>query len=374
MAGDHAWFCVPSLSEGHGAFTVFGEGDQLYDTMISVIEGAQTEIGMESYIFAADEVGQCFADALAHKAQEGIRVRLHLDAFGSGSRGIVRLLAELEQAGVEFRWYNSFRWTRPHMFIRRNHRKLLVVDGADAFLGGFNIERVNSRKLCGEKRQRDTHVRVPAKLAAVASRLFDSLWEGTNPIPPQAIPETHAGIEALLVPSYSRKCRLRLACLHAGLIDGARHDLAITTPYFTPGRLIEHAVRNAANRRVDVQVLVPRISSPRFASLASRAAYEMLLTAGARVHEYLSRVLHAKTAVIDREWVVIGSANFDRLSFFVNQELVLLARDKVLASALSDSYQADLRNAEEIVLVQWRRRNLVQRLVEKLVWTARRHF
>jgi cardiolipin synthase len=371
IAGERAWFCLPSLREGHGAFQLFSEGDQLYDAMISTIESAQRDIGMESYIFAPDEVGRRFAAALAAKARDGVNVRLHLDAFGSKIPAFAAIRGELERAGVRFKWFHPFRWLHPFEYVRRNHRKLLVVDSRDAFLGGFNIRRLNSRKLSGEGRQRDTHVRVPAELARVASLLFDRLWNDATPIGPEAIPETPTGLEALLVPSYSRRCRQRLACLHAGLIAGAQRYLAFTSAYFAPGTLVETALRNAARRGVAVRLLVPHTGDPPVAGWATRAAYEPLLVAGARVYEYLARQLHAKTSVVDGEWAVIGSANLDHLSLFVNQELVLIARDRSLAEALRTHHERDLQAAAQVTLDQWQLRGWRERFLELLGWAAR---
>ena len=371
IAGERAWFCLPSLREGHGAFQLFSEGDQLYDAMISTIESAQRDIGMESYIFAPDEVGRRFAAALAAKARDGVNVRLHLDAFGSKLPAFAAIRGELERAGVRFKWFHPFRWFHPFEYVQRNHRKLLVVDSCEAFLGGFNIRRLNSRKLSGEGRQRDTHVRVPAELARVASLLFDRLWNDATPIGPEAIPETPTGLEALLVPSYSRRCRQRLACLHAGLIAGAQRYLAFTSAYFAPGTLVETALRNAARRGVAVRLLVPHTGDPPVAGWATRAAYEPLLAAGVRVYEYLARQLHAKTSVVDGEWAIIGSANLDHLSLFVNQELVLIARDRGLAEALRTHHERDLQAAAQVTLDQWRLRGWRERFLEILGWAAR---
>jgi cardiolipin synthase len=143
--------------------------------MIKAIESAQCDIRMESYIFAADEIGARFVAALGAKARAGIDVRLHLDAFGAGQRGFRKFRREMESSGVRFRWFRPFRARHPLRYLQRNHRKLLVVDGREAFLGGFNIRRLNSRRLHGETRQRDTHVRVSGPLATLAIGHFDRL-------------------------------------------------------------------------------------------------------------------------------------------------------------------------------------------------------
>ncbi|MEC5325101.1 phospholipase D-like domain-containing protein [Aurantimonas sp. A3-2-R12] len=130
---ERSTICVPELREGRGTFLLFVEGDELYDVMIKAIESAERDICMESYIFAADEVGQRFADALAAKARSGVHVRLHLDAFGAGYRTFHDLERNLEGAGVRLRWFHSFNLYRPLRYLQRNHRKLLVVDGRESF-------------------------------------------------------------------------------------------------------------------------------------------------------------------------------------------------------------------------------------------------
>ena len=372
IARDLALICLPSLREGRGAFHLFVEGDDLYDAMIAVIDRAEHHIRMESFIFAADEVGQRFASALGRKARAGLDVRLHLDSFGSAFRGFRDLQRELEGAGVRFQWFHPFRLSRPLQYRQRNHRKLLVVDEREAFLGGFNIRRLNSRALHGETRQRDSHVRVAGELAPLAAVLFDRLWHDHGQPRAEAIPEDMTGLEALLVPSYSHHCQQRLACLHAGLIENARRHVYLTSPYFGPGTIVEAALRAAAGRGVDVRLLVPRRGDPPAAGWATRAAYEPLLAAGVRIYEYLPRKLHAKTSVIDEEWAVVGSANLDYLSLFLNQELVLIARDRTLAEALRVQYQRDLECTAEVSLHQWHRRSWRSRGLELLGWVARR--
>lgn len=211
-----AWICIPALNEGGGAFRLFVEGDELYEEMVAAIECAESSVRLESYIFADDEVAARFAAALAKKARAGLDVFVHLDSFGSGLRPRRLLQSELERAGVRFRWFHPFRLRQPLQYRQRNHRKLLVVDDREAFLGGFNIERLNSRALHGETRQRDSHVRVGGELAPLAAALFDQLWHDRRQPVAEAIPEDMVGIEALLVPSYSRHCQQRLACLYVG--------------------------------------------------------------------------------------------------------------------------------------------------------------
>ncbi len=359
--------------QGAGEFELFVEGDDLYPSMLAAIDSAESDVRMESYIFAADEVGRRFVAALAARARAGVHVQLHLDQYGADFRDFRGLQRQLEEAGVSFRWYHPFDWSHPLKYRQRNHRKLLVVDERRAFLGGFNIRRLNSRALSGETRQRDTHVGVAGDLVRIAAALFDAMW-GDAPLPsPEDIPDDPSEVHsALLVPSYSRQCAWRLACLHAGMIFRATGSVYVTSPYFGPGTVVERAMRAAASRGVDVRLLVPRRGDPPVVGWATRAAYEPLLAAGVRIFEYQPRKLHAKSMVVDGVWAVVGSANLDYLSLFVNHELILVAPERRLAEGLHAQYERDLEQAREVALVRWRQRGPVERGLETIGRAARR--
>jgi cardiolipin synthase len=166
-----------------------------------------------------------------------------------------------------------------------------------------------------------------------------------------------------------------MACLYAGVIGRSNRRVYITTPYFCPGSIVEAAMREAVGRGVDVRLLVPRYSDPPFVGWLTRSAYTSLIAAGVRIYEYLPLPrgkLHAKTAVIDDEWCIIGSANLDHLSLLVNHELVLIARDRGLGEALRDQYFKDLADSSEVQPSGWAKRGPAERCLEAIGWTARK--
>lgn len=374
IAGDRACICLPQLRRGKGSFQLFVEGEDLYDAMIPAIESAQSEVRFESFIFAADTIGRRFAEALGAKARSGVRVRASFDSRGAAFRASPELYGRLVEHGVEIHWYHSWSWRHPTRYLRRNHRKLLVIDEREAFLGGFNIRLENSRKLYGEGRQRDTHVSVRGELARLAALLFDRMWSDSEKFHLAAVPQDPSRFEGLLVPNFSRRCQKVLACLYAGLLRNSSEFVYMTSPYFGPGTDVERAMREAALRGVDVRLLLPRYSDPHFVGWTTRSAYEDLLAAGVKIYEYLPRKLHAKTSVIDGEWSIVGSANLDYLSLFVNHELVLFARDEELGEALRAQYHVDLRDSEQVLLPRWRRRGRRERFLEMVGRAARRLF
>ncbi len=360
--------CVPELGSGQDVFTLYTEGDELIEAMLAAIRSARRHICLETYIYAADAVGRRFAEALAERARAGVEVRLMVDALGSFRLFPRRLERSLRESGVRVRRFHRWRWREPLRYNRRNHRKLLVVDGRVAFLGGFNIHRNGSRRAYGERRWRDTHVRITGELAAQADVLFDVFWRGDRHDPTGERP----GASSVLLSNHTRACRQRLSCLLVAMFAEARETLSLTTPYFVPDHRLRRGLREAAQRGVAVRLLVPRISDVRLARWAAQAVYGELLEAGVRVFEYLPRLLHAKTVVADGDFAVLGTANLDYRSLSLNYELVLASRDSVLCSALQEQFETDLETSDEVQLEPWRHRQWVMRLAEGVAWGVRR--
>lgn len=360
--------CLPLLAESHETLEHFTEGDALYEAMLDSIAGARRRVWLETYIFADDEIGRRFAEALTERARAGLDVRLHIDAAGSALCFSSRLEHYLLTQGVQLRWFHRWRWREPLRYNRRNHRKLLVVDDSEAYLGGFNIHRENSRLIYGEQRWRDSHVQCRGALAVQAARLFDAFWRGNRR---WALPRT-AGTASVLMPNHTRLCRRQLHCAYAAMAEGAQSAIWVTTPYFVPDHRTQEALITAARRGRDVRVLVPRKGDVRLARWAARAAYAKLLRAGVRIFEYLPRVLHAKTAVVDEAYAVLGTANLDYRSFFLNYELNFITREPDVCRQLVEQFEKDLEESEEICAGRWATRPWTEHLTETVGWLARR--
>jgi cardiolipin synthase A/B len=350
---------------GTPVFRLFTEGDDLYEAMLAAIGCAQKSVRLETFIFAADEIGWRFAKALVEKALAGVDVRFHFDARGAATGASPDLYQRMVDAGVQLKWYHPWSWRHPSHYLQRNHRKLLVVDEQKLFLGGANICVENSRVLYGEGRQRDTHVLVRGELARHAAALFDNTWDH---------PESrHKQARATRAPGFSGLYHQRMASLHAAAIRRAARRVYITSPYFCPGSRVERAIRWSAQRGVDVRLLVPRNSDPPFVGWMTRSAYGPLLKAGVRVFEYLpGRKLHAKSIAIDDDWSIIGSTNLDRWSLITNHELVLVACNERLGSELHEAFLQDLERSEEVQPVEWAKRHWRERMLETIGWMARR--
>jgi cardiolipin synthase len=372
-----AWqaLCVPDLNGGNKSIRLFTEGDDLHDAMVAAIEAAQRSIRLEVFIFAADEVGWRFARALSAKARSGVDVRFHFDSRGAATGYAPEIFDEMVDAGVQLKWYRPWSWRHPSRYFQRNHRKLLVADEHVLFLGGFNIRRENSRALCGDACQRDTHVSVEGELAAHAARLFDRTWGDPEHPYNDVVSEDASGFDPLNTPNFACLGWKGIACLYAGLIENSVRHVYITTPYFCPGSVVAKVARQAARRGVDVRLIVPRQSDPGFVGWLTRSGYSTLMADGVRIYEYLPPPrgkLHAKTAVIDDEWCIVGSPNLDHLSLLVNHELVLIARDHSLGKALRQQYTRDLAESSEVQAGLWAQRGWAELFLEGLGWTARK--
>lgn len=348
-------------------FELFYEGDSLYEAMLLSIGSSTRSIEMESYIFADDEVGNSIGNALAEKAQSGVRVRLHLDAAGSLFWISRKMVNRLCRAGVEIRWFHRWQWRAPWRYNQRNHRKLLVSDERHLFLGGFNIHRENSKTVYGDCRWRDTHIAVTGPLARTASLMFNAFWAGRLHWAP---PGDNSGMT--LAHTQSGTCRHQIRCVYLNLIANARASIFLTTPYFVPDSKLIKELVNAAKRGISVNILVPCSTDMPFVHWAAHALYARLMTAGVKIYEYQPRILHAKTAVIDDEWSITGTANMDYRSLFTNYELCLVSRNQQLAKSLNNQFKIDLQESLLLQCDSWQRRAWVTKLAEYYALRFRR--
>ena len=346
---------------------VYTEGDRLYAAMLAAVRSARHSIELESYIFADDEIGRRFIAALDARSRAGVQVRVHLDAAGSlfwGSRAVQKALAA---GGVRVRWYHRWSWRTPLRYNRRNHRKILVVDGRRGFFGGFNIHRENSEAVYGEGRWRDTHLEVEGAMARDLQALFDAFWRRRQ----RKLPVTISSDGSELITNYSRRGRRFLHKLFTSKFATARRRIHLTTPYFVPDYRTRRSLMRAARRGVDVRLLVPRKNNEHLVQWAAHAAYANLLDAGVHIHEYLPRMLHAKTVVVDGTWSSVGTANLDYRSFFLNYELNLASTDPRLARTLERQFREDLSQSELIRPRIWAQRSWLLRPLELIGWAAR---
>lgn len=376
------------------------DGREAFPEMLAAIAGATRRIDLETYLLHADVTGLQFQQALCHAALRGVRVRLLYDWVGS--MGLPdSYVRELLGAGVSVAVYRPLFWTRPSWaFNRRDHRKILVVDGQVAFTGGLNISDDYATRQEGGKGWRDTHVRlegrevcrrllqvfltdwrraVPyAKSVTAGSRLGNGLRRHlqqalrsrrkagrVGPLEPQdGVPVQILGNQELRY-----RYRIRRAYLHA--IRRAKRYILIENAYFIPDGRVRRALTQAARRGVTVGVVVARQSDVAVVAYASRFLYDELLRSGVRLFEWPSSMMHAKTAVIDDAWSIVGSYNFDHRSLMHQLEVVAVIAEPSFAEILRDQTLTDMSRCREVTPESRRQGSRPGRLVEAFCYLLR---
>lgn len=358
------------------------DGPRTHEAMFAAIGQARDHVNLQSYIIEGDEIGRELAALLRKKRAQGVRVNVLYDGVG-GRDAPAEYFDGLREAGIdvcEFNPVNPLKTRGSAWRINnRNHRKLLIVDGAAAFTGGINISGVyadgsfGSANRTPERGWRDTHVRFEGPAALEAQRLFLADWRSQAHC--DAIDES--GFFPQVKARGKRVVRLVASApdygseTYATLLSALQHAerrAYLTYGYFAPDDRMLQAVKEAAQRGVEVILLLPGFSDFWAPLAAGQSHYTGLLESGVRIYEREDALLHAKTAVIDGVWSAVGSTNLDWRSFVHNYEADLVVLGQDFASEMEALFETDIAHAREIRLEAWRDRGIRQRLKE---WFAR---
>jgi len=331
------------------------DGAENYPAWLEAIAGARHTIHFENYIFASDEIGHQFRNALAAKAREGVTVRVLYDWMGCLTKTRPGFWRPLRRAGAELRVFNRPRLDSPFGWLSRNHRKTISIDGEIGFVAGLCV----GREWAGNPARdiapwRDTGVEVRGPAVPDLDAAFAQSWayaggSAIPPMPPHGTDAPPAGEVSLRVIG-SKPNTLGLYRFDQLIAALARRRLWLTDAYFVGTTLYVQALIDAARDGVDVRLLVPGASDIPIAKALSRAGYRPLLEAGIRVFEWNGPMLHAKTAVADGRWARIGSTNLNLASWAGNWELDVAVEDAEFASQMEAMFEEDLQGATEIVL------------------------
>lgn len=334
------------------------------DAMIALVAGAQAWVHFENYIIRSDATGRRVAAALIERATAGVRVRVLYDALGSiGTRhGFWRALL---RAGIEVRAFHPILFGHPFDLFVRDHRKLVVVDGTRAMLGGLCIgNEWMGDPARGKQPWRDTMLTVCGPAAAALDAAFADAWGRAGaPLAPEersADPPACGDCAVRVVSGIPFEGRIYRAT-HL-IAAAAQERLWITDAYLVPPAPLYAALYDAARAGVDVRLLVPGASDLPVLRSFTRVGYRELLRAGVRVFEWLGPMIHAKTLVADRQWARVGSSNLNVSSLLGNYEIDLLTDDTATVDTLAAQFRRDLQSSREVVL-QPRRRMLPARIV-----------
>lgn len=374
MLGEPSFF--PTLEAYAGAPIVGGNtvelllnGEQIFPSMMAAVRSAQRTITYAQYYYEEGPVARDLAEALAERCRAGVGVNVLLDAFGSllipGE-----YLELLRVSGCHVAWFRPLDQYVFRRFHKRNHRRILVVDGRVGFTGGAGV----SRKWMGNGRVeghwRDTDVRVEGPVVEYLQAAFAENWleatgmvlggEAYFPRPIEARGRAYAQV-ARSSPAGGSAAVYTTFLL---ALSAARRSVLVTNPYFVLDRTMEEAVLRTVRRGVRVAVLVPAAIDHNLVRQASRARFGRLLEAGVEIYEYTPALLHAKTMVIDDVWATVGSTNLDNLSFAFNAELNLIVYDREVARRLARVFEEDVAVSRRVTYEAWKRRGLGARLLE----------
>ena len=359
--------------------TLLNSGGDYFPALLAAIGEAQTEIYLESYIFADDEIGHEVASALCQAAERGVLVNVTVDGFGARNFA-ADFLPMLTSAGVRAMYYRPEigRFHLKRHRLRRLHRKLVVIDARIAFVGGINI--ISDDNAPPELRPHyDYAVRIEGPTLAQVHHAVRRMWEIVSwanfkrrfrHTPINAPCCTIAGEQtaAFLIRDNIRH---RNDILHAYLaaIEGAREEILIANAYFLPGVRFGRALYAAAKRGVRITVLLQGKSDHRLLRYATQTLYATALAAGIRIFEYERSFMHAKVAVIDGHWATVGSSNIDPFSLLVAKEANLFVDDSRFAGQLKASlHQAMDRGARELLAEEVSRKPWRVRLLHWLAY------
>jgi cardiolipin synthase len=359
--------------------TLLHTGTDYFPALIGAIDAAQYEVYFETYIFAADETGLSVQAALIRAAQRGVQVRMITDWWGTGRRQVNAMHEQLVAGGVEHRMFNP--WFKRG--ITRTHRKICVVDRLVAYVGGINInddmfcDYDHSKALSSPRWDFAVQVRGPLvvdiQLEAVTQwrRLGKlglikriGLYRDMRKV--QKIAAAHAVQAGFVVrDNWRNRQTIQRAYLHA--LGRARKSVLLANPYFAPGRKFRRALAAAAERGVEVVLLIG-VGEIWLQDAVAHSFYPKLLAAGVKVVEYHKTQLHAKVAVIDDDWATVGSSNVDGLSLFLNQEANVVIKDAAFAQTLRQHIEQAIAEGKVITYDDFKHVGHVRRVGYELAF------
>jgi cardiolipin synthase len=361
---------------GGNIVDVLLNGDQIFPAQLAAIRSARETITYAQYFYEDGPIGREITEALADRCRAGVRAHVLLDGFGT-----IKMPAEyretMTRAGCQVA---TFRPLSPLSLLaavgfgranKRNHRRILVVDGRVGFTGGSGL----GPKWMGDGRTkghwRDTDVRVEGPVVASLQGAFVENWlDATNnvlggesyfPRPPRS-----GSVSAAIVRSSPAGGSFSMYTMFLLAISSARRSIYVTNPYFLPDDRMTRALIEAPGRGVRVVVLLPGAIDNNIVRQASRSKFGELLMAGIEIYEYQAGLLHAKVMTVDGIWATIGSTNLDSRSFALNEELNAVVYHTTVVAQLEQVFAEDLKYARKIDYKQWRGRGFFSQFLELL--------
>lgn len=358
---------------------LLADGVQSYGAMLDLVESAKNEILFENFIFRSDAVGTAFAGVLRERSASGAEVRVLHDPFGSLMSRRLPIGFRFHGSAARVRAYNPPRPTPAFFRWGRDHRKLVIQDRARLVTGGMCLADVWLGNCVERCTWRDSAVEAEGGVAAEAAAEFDRMWDRgisftpgrPNPRSPGGLwvcPDQPADGGAVPVRLWTDEPgERRIERMLVEVIESANREVLVTNPYFLPTHEIARALRDAAGRGVEVQVVVPGTNNHRIVGLSAEHGFGTLLAAGVRVWRWRGPMIHAKTAVVDRAWSFVGSSNLDALSLRRNAELNLEIHGSRFAEQVADLFLRDVEGSTSYQRADWNARSPGRRWLTRLM-------
>jgi cardiolipin synthase A/B len=360
----------------HNRVILFPGGRSLFRSLNAALRSARRFILIEFYLIRADRTGTALAAELAEAVRRGVRVWVIYDYVGSIDTPSA-FFAGMARQGIELIPFNVPSIRRGfHWFDRRDHRKMAIIDGEIAFLGGFNIGDEYSGLAERSERFRDVGFSVAGSAVGELVRNFSETWQMERGQPPQLPPaagdaEPHprrrGQADVVIISGGPHHSRSYIRGAFLVNIASAAEEILIATPYFVPGPRMIRSLLRAVRRGVKVRLLLPARSDVPLVRLLGRSYYGALLAKGIEIRELEREILHAKVMLIDGERTVIGSANLDQRSFHRNYELNSIIDDRTFGRQIGRTLLRDFADSRRITREGHERRGLVARLLERVI-------
>jgi cardiolipin synthase len=353
----------------HTTWKIYTETPDIVDAITKSCAEAKNSIYIEQFLFTPDPSNQKLLEVLIQKAKNGVHVKCVFDSLGSRHLSQSQYADELIKAGVKvkfFNWVLPFSKQNKSIWYFRNHRRLILIDKKIMFTGG----------VCFGNRMetwRDTHVKIEGAVVEQAIKTADLTWKKVYKTRSLTLgTQSKTGLDGFSYITQAPFPTKRF--IYRRLVDAvkqAQSEILLTAPYFIPDRKLVHRLIKARKRGVVVKILIPEKSDHSIVDIASRTYFKQLLAKGIEIYKY-PRMVHAKTAVIDSDWSMLGTLNLDNVSLRYNFECALISSSPKFNQELKEIFNEDIKASKKIGLAEWNKRGFYQQFLEVLVWPIRK--
>lgn len=343
---------------------------EAWQSIMKTCEDAQESIYIEQFLFTPDQIGQQFIELFIKKAKAGVHVKIIVDSVGSFGLGRSMYLDAMEEAGVKvkfFNWMLPFSKNSRTLWYFRNHRRLFIIDRSIMITGGTCI---------GKRMEdwRETQIKIEGPVVQQAVKVFDQTWKKVYKKHTRSLGTQYkSGIDGFSYITHAPLLGERH--VYHRLIDAIRQSkkyVYLTSPYFLPDHRLQRVLVLAVRRGVDVRILMPAVGDHKIVDLGADTYFEFLLSKGVKIFRYMPTMIHAKTAVVDNDWAMVGTMNLDNVSLRYNFESAVVITNPFCVDELKGHFMQDLKVSKEMDLEEWKTRPLFRKFKELLVWPIRK--